>query len=186
MQAKMHLITLIPSPKIGADVKALKEEIKMRFGAKHALKLPAHLTLQRPFWVPDKKIELLHESLHNAAEKAESFPVNLNGFDCFSPRVIFIKITHPEPIIELQGVLQSALPSAVFLREKERQTNPIHPHITLATRDLQHNIFPLAWRAFKTREYQASFPVNSFRLFQHDGKYWHKAGDFSFEAKTKK
>lgn len=179
--AQLHLITLIPPRSIHREIKTLKEEIKTRFGAKHALKLPAHLTLQPPFWVHKKKERLLQDYLEEFSEKQLAFSVTLDGFGCFAPRVIFVTIANPEPIVNLQQNLQDALPPSVFLRETDRQAQPINPHLTLATRDLQRNIFPQAWKTFKDRAYKAHFQGESLVLFQHDGKSWHAASKFYFK-----
>jgi 2'-5' RNA ligase len=37
----------------------------------------------------------------------------------------------------------------------------LHPHITIATRDLDSSTFVKAWPHFKNREFKASFDVKS-------------------------
>ncbi len=180
VKRKLYLITLLPPAEIQADVKRFKEEIKEKFKAQHALKLPAHITLQRPFWVMDEQRDLLYRDLGNFVASRTPFTVQLKDFGCFTPRVIYVDVANPKPIIEFQQALQAALSDSVFLRSRERQIRPITPHMTVATRDLKKEVFPQAWDDFKTRHYSAQFSVDAVTLFQHDGKYWHSLAEFPF------
>ena len=46
------------------------------------------------------------------------------------------------------------------------------PHMTIAYRDLQPNLFKEAWKEYETNKYTAAFDVNNFHLLQHNGKAW--------------
>ena len=48
-QKNLYFIAIVPNLSVRGLIKALKEEMKERFNAKHALKSPAHITLQMPF-----------------------------------------------------------------------------------------------------------------------------------------
>jgi 2'-5' RNA ligase len=67
-----------------------------------------------------------------------------------------------------------------FSLNKQETFSKIHPHITLASRDLHHKQFPKAWADFKTREFTDYFSVENFSLLKHDGKIWHIYRDFNF------
>jgi 2'-5' RNA ligase len=41
----LYFIALLPPAGLRADIETLKEEMHRRFGARHALKAPAHLTI---------------------------------------------------------------------------------------------------------------------------------------------
>lgn len=178
----LRLITLLPSYEISQDIQAMKEEIKLRFAASHALKLPAHITLQSPFWIKETDSILLKNCLRNFAKNQYPFPIELDDFGSFPPRVIYVKISNPGSLTLLHSHLQEALSSNLFIDERQRQLH-IHPHLTLATRDLQENIFPQAWTAFKDKGYQASFMAEEITLFQHNGKTWRREDSFPFGAK---
>ncbi len=175
----LYLIALVPPQEILDDVLQIKNEFKLRYGASHALKLPGHITLQMPFWVQENNYISLKNHLDELSKKQHAFPITLDGFDSFPPRVIFIKITPHDAIVQLQLALQDALPITLFEYPKQRQTE-IHPHLTVATRDLQKNIFPQAWSDFKNRAYQASFIAKELILFRHTGKVWLKEAVFQF------
>lgn len=177
----LYLVALVPPQEILRDVQKIKEEFKSRFSASHALKLPGHITLQMPFWVTEVKESKLIKNLNEFSKNQSSFYVNLDGFGSFPPRVIFLRISSFDAIIQLQSRLQTALPTSLFAHPNQRQTK-IHPHLTVATRDLQENIFPQAWSEFKNRVYQASFKAQDLILFKHTGKVWHKEAVFQFEG----
>ena len=176
----LHLIAILPPLDIREDIKEMKEEIKSRFSSSHALKLPAHITIQSPFWVKETDSILLKDFLRNFSREQKPFPIGLDCFGSFPPRVIFVKISNHEPIFQLHEHLQSELPSSLFLSDKQRQLT-IHPHLTIATRDLQENIFPQAWAAFKEKRYQADFIADELTLFRHNGKTWQREESFPFD-----
>lgn len=175
----LYLIALLPPKEICEEIKAFKEEMKDRFNAKHALKLPAHITLQRPFWVEEHNENTLKENLETFVQTESPFSIDLNDFGCFTPRVIFVKISNHEPLIEMQTRLQKNLSLDIFQNQNNRQTK-IHPHITLASRDLQESVFPIAWNVFQNRKYAASFTIDNVVLFKHTGKIWLKEQVFYF------
>jgi len=176
----LYFLAIIPSEEICKRVKSLKLEIGEKYGAKQALKLPAHITLQIPFKIPETEEEKLIELLENFAENQNSFPLNLKDFGRFGQKVIFVNIEDHEPIKKLHANSQKML-AENFSFKKHEAFSKIHPHITLASRDLHYNEFPKAWADFKEREFQASFTAKSFTLLKHDGKQWHRHCKFKLE-----
>ena len=175
----LYFIALIPPETLCERIRLLKLEIADKFGAKHALKLPAHITLQIPFRIPDEEEFGLVELLRDFAAKQHSFTIKISGFKKFSNRVIFADIETKEPVIQLFERLQKLLATHLDLKDHEK-TNKIHPHFTLASRDLDHRSFPLAWADFKDREFQESFQATSISLLKHNGKSWDIFKEFEF------
>lgn len=175
----MYFIALIPPEEFCERIRLLKLEIAVKYGAKHALKLPAHITLQIPFRIPDKDEFRLVELLKDFASKQQRFKIKVSGFRKFSRRVIFADVETKQPVIELHERLQKLLAPHLGLKYQEK-TNKIHPHFTLASRDLDHRIFHLAWADFKDREFQGSFQATSIFLLKHNGKSWDTFKEFKF------
>ncbi|HKL35353.1 MAG TPA: 2'-5' RNA ligase family protein [Salegentibacter sp.] len=176
----LYFLAIIPSEEISKRIKSLKLEIAEKYNAKHALKLPAHITLQIPFKIPETEEKKLIASLKSFAENQESFPLNLKDFGRFGQKVIFINIEDHKELISLHADLQEILHNNFSLKKHETFSK-IHPHITLASRDLHYKQFPKAWEDFKSRSFAASFTVESFSLLKHDGKVWHRHRDFTFK-----
>lgn len=175
----LYFIALIPNPEIREKVRLLKEEMSERFQARHALKSPAHLTLQMPFKRPEEEEEATIGHLKDFAGRQEPLRVVLDGFDCFPPRVIYIKVSDHEPLIRLHSRLQSHLVRCMGFRSDEVQSR-FHPHVTIATRDLRKAAFREAWTEFESRPFVDSFCVSSLFLLKHNGRFWDIYREFGY------
>ena len=179
MTGKLYFIALIPGELLREKIKRLKLEIKDRFGARHALKSPAHITLQMPFRMDETTEEKWLSVLSHLAKRQTPFDVKLSGFGCFAPRVIYVKVAGYKEIIGLFEQLKQTLAENPVL-SGIRTTKELHPHMTLATRDLTKEMFELAWPGFKDRSFEDTFTAQSFFLLKHNGKYWDIYREFSF------
>ncbi|RXQ91543.1 2'-5' RNA ligase family protein [Ancylomarina salipaludis] len=179
-QRNLYFIALVPHSALRERVENLKKEMKDSFNAKHALKSPAHITLQMPFRSSTQTETKLIQTLEEFARQQDTFEINLSGFDCFEPRVIFIKISDHTPILSLHAKLIPDLANKIEIGEKEISQN-IHPHMTIATRDLSTQNFNKAWSKFKNREFKASFLCKSLFLLKHNGSFWDIYQEFLFK-----
>lgn len=123
------------------------------------------------------------ESLRNFAGKESEFQLELNNFDCFPPRVFFVKIVNHKPITELHGRFKNILHSEIGLQKNT--SFKFHPHMTIATRDLSAEAFEEAWPEFQNRKFEASFKVKSLFLLKHNGKFWEIYREFPFRDNDK-
>ena len=179
-QTNLYFIALIPHQELREQIKALKEEMKERFNAARALRSPAHITLQMPFRRSEEDEPYLIDTLQEFAVGQKKFMVKLSGFDCFSPRVIFVKVIEHEPIIAVHAQLKQFLTDKMDFKEKVI-TQYIHPHMTLASRDLSVAAFHSAWQEFERREFEASFISRSLFLLKHNGNFWEIYREFLFK-----
>lgn len=177
----LYFIALIAPARVRKDLENFKKEIKQKFGAKNALKLPAHITLQIPFRMEEKREASLIQKLQKFSEKQDIFNIDLLGFGKFSRNVIFVKLKKHEPVNELYTELQKMLSHKLELKENEKATR-FHPHLTIASRDLLRKDFPEAWASFKNRKYEASFTADRICLMKHNGKTWDIYRSFEFRA----
>ena len=175
----LYFIAIIPNVALRTIVKEFKEEMSKQFNAKHALKSQAHITLQMPFKRYEKEEATLIEALENFSKNETKFEILLNGFDCFPPRVIFLKVENHKPIIGLHERLKKILIDNLDFDKNER-TEKLHPHMTIATRDLKKEKFNLAWETFKEREFSVQFATSSIFLLKHNGKFWEIFREFQF------
>lgn len=175
---KLYFIAILPPEDIQEEIRKIKLEIKEEFGIQHALKLPAHFTLQIPFRRHENEEDLLLRNLQEFSEVHRSFQARLKDFDHFSNRVIFIPVEEPLPFKRLHKALQKMLLKIHDFAENEIVLK-IHPHITLATRDLNRRDFPKVWDHFRDRIYSAQFEAKDLVLFKHNGKTWDICRKFS-------
>jgi 2'-5' RNA ligase len=183
MPANLYLIALLPPPPLRDRVRALKEEMRDRFGASHALKSPAHITLQMPFRLGLEDEPGLLKLLEAWSRRQRPFAVKLMGFGSFPPRVIFIRIIDHNPVSALEGSLRELLAGEAHL-QIETSHQPFHPHMTIATRDLREPAFYQAWAEFKDRPFEAAFEVRSLFLLRHNGQFWEIYREFNFGEGT--
>ena len=179
MPATLYLIALLPPEPLRKLVRELKEEMRDRFGAGHALKTPAHITLQMPFRLETETKPDLMQLLEGFARRQKPFGIELQGFDAFPPRVLFIRIADHRPVSALESSLRATLAGEAAL-QIEGTGLPFHPHMTIATRDLSEPAFHLAWAEFKDRPFAAAFEVRSLFLLQHNGTVWEVCREFNF------
>lgn len=179
MPANLYLIALLPPEPLRARVLALKEEMRDRFGARHALKSPAHITLQMPFRLLPETEPVLLRLLEGFVGRQWPFGIDLQGFDAFPPRVLFIRIADHQPVSTLESSLRAALAGEAALQLGASDL-PFHPHMTIATRDLSEPAFYRAWAEFKDRPFEGAFGVHSLFLLKHNGQFWEVYREFNF------
>lgn len=167
----LYFAGLVPHDALLEEINDIKQEIKEKFGPKHALKLPPHITLQIPFNLPEAREPFMEKSLRDFSRHEKKTKIFLDGFAAFKPRVVYLKILNPEEIIVLQERLQEKLQKILDLKERELVTK-FHPHITLATRDVKKEIFTPLWQEFKERRFKSSFLARELVVFKHNGRTW--------------
>ncbi len=175
----LYFIALIPHSELRDEIRAVKEHMRDHYGAGHALKSPAHITLQMPFKRPPSEERGMCDALAGFALKEKPFNVELNGYGAFVPRVIFIKIVEPAPLKSLHVRLRDVLLTDLGFGPGEI-LNDLQPHITVATRDLAREAFSEAWQEMKNEEFISSFEVRSIFLLRHNGRNWDILEEFPF------
>ncbi len=117
------------------------------------------------------------------AENQGSFKIELQDFDAFRPKVIFL---HVKPTTRLTN-LQSELENYLTLREKyplKQESRPFHPHITIANRDLLRIDFPVAFEYFRKISYTKAFEATDIALLKHVNGEWKVEKRFAFGTPT--
>lgn len=171
----------MPDIKLREEIRAIKEEFSRNFSSSHALKSPAHVTLQMPFKkLPDNE-PLMMKVLKEFSAGEKPFTVELDGFGAFAPRVLFIKIKEHQAVAGLHSRLRNVLLTKMEFPQGEIM-NEVHPHITLATRDLSRDSFGKAWTLFENRKFTGSFTVSSLFLLKHNGRNWEILREFTFTS----
>lgn len=169
----LYFLAILPPEPLLSELSLLKKEVSERFDTIHSLKSPPHITLLRPFPASEVREARLKEQLQKLAGEFHSFSLRLSGFGHFGNRVVFIQPEFHPDLLALHSksikLFQEELP--VKLRQ-EVQSNPFHPHLTLAHRDLSPEQFELCWHWLNKKEYKSDFLVTSVALFKHNGKVW--------------
>jgi len=167
-----YFIALLPPAPLAAAIVALQQQMAAEYQSRKALNSPPHLTLQPPFTRPAAEQEQLAAALAAFARGRSPFPVQLDGFGAFPPRVIFLQPRPCPALLELQRDLQ-AYCAQIWALPVERR--PFRPHVTVAFRDLTPAAFRRAWSRWAEQPFAAEFLATALALLRHDGQRWQVA-----------
>jgi 2'-5' RNA ligase len=145
-----------------------------RLGDPNAERIPPHLTLLPPTFVPADALEEIEEHLRLVAAAEQAFDMRLRGSATFRPvsPVVFVPLV--QGISECER-LQAAVRAGPLTRELRF---PYHPHVTVA-HDLPPDDLDRAFEAVAS--YEAEFLVHGFSLFEQDADgTWRPLRDFVF------
>ena len=167
----LYFIAILPPPDLQNEVTEMKKYMSVNFSSKASLSSPPHLTLYPPFREKEEKELIIQKSLRDFSQDQKPFEVKLNGFGCFKPKTIFIKPEENIFLNTLHSNLLKHLKSTINLFDPQNDKS-YHPHMTIATRDLQKSFFMKSWEEFRVKEFIRTFEVNSIVLLKHNGKLW--------------
>ncbi len=174
---KKYFIAIVPPKAILQKIELIKLELFTQNGLKGALRSPAHITLHRPFeWKVEKEVELI-ESLKEF-KFDRSFSIELQNYNCFQPRVIFIDVKKNQDLNDLHLKLSGYARRQLKLLNEFQDMRGFQPHVTIAFRDLKKQLFYKLWDYYKTQEFDASFDFSGFCLLRLDAK-WEIIKEFS-------
>ena len=153
-----------------SELQRWREEL----GDPNACGIPPHVTLLPPTRLAGQDLPVVEEHLQHVASCERPFRVHLRGTASFRPvsPVVFVPLV--EGIADCERVEQRVRSGPL---ERELRF-PYHPHVTVA-HDLDEPGLDRAFAALK--DYEASFPVWGFTLFEQDrGGVWRPQRDFPF------
>lgn len=159
-----------------SKVEAIKQDLYEQYGLKGALRCPAHITLHRPFvWDENKEDRLV--SLLKAFQGGESFGIQLQNFNVFAPRVVYVDLK-PQPALEnLHKQLVKYVKQNLHLFNEADDLRGFHPHVTVASRDLKKKEFSLLHERFSRSAFECQFKVEAFSLLKLQAR-WQVLADF--------
>jgi 2'-5' RNA ligase len=172
---KVYFMALLPDPGIQEEVTQFKQAAQERFSSSQALKSPAHITLIPPFRTDRTDFS----ALQTAAIAQKPFLVQLQHFNRFGSRVIFVDVVPDTALLNCQTRLADFCASQFDIVPDSR---PFHPHMTVAFKDLKQAVFPDAWSYFSSQTYERTFTAQGLTLLVHTGQRWQVDQTFAFPA----
>jgi 2'-5' RNA ligase len=178
-----YIAIIIPEP-LQSEITALKTAIHQRFGAKIALKSPAHITLFPPFRWEITNEKALKTAIDAFAfsffekrgppeeESGQAIRINLKNFGFFRKSTVFIQPETNESLSILRGSLLDYLSMHINLRDEKDAARPFHPHITLVNRDISETDFDLIWGEYARKTFEADFSVDTISLLRKGEERW--------------
>ena len=175
----MYYIAVLPPLAIREEIRGFKEEVRARFNSGHALRSPAHITLQMPFHFEEAQEPILFEKLAELAREFTPVDCILDGFGHFGNSVIYVDVLAGRELSDFRRLLQDMLRASFGFSERQLPGR-FHPHITIANRDLTRENFQPCMDAFKDRKYYREFPATGYALLKHHGDHWQICREFPF------
>jgi 2'-5' RNA ligase len=166
-----YFIAVVPEGSVQEKVTDIKLELLKQFNLKYALKSPAHITLKMPFLWNQAKEEKLIKQLETACQDVVPFVVELNQFDRFGQRVIFVNVKESDTLLTVQKKLVSFCKTNLKLHLELSDIN-YHPHMTIAFKDLKQAKFFDYWSFVKPLPLQLNFEVNNIALLKKITGTW--------------
>ncbi|MFA8301288.1 MAG: 2'-5' RNA ligase family protein [Hyphomicrobiales bacterium] len=180
MKDQLYFLGIIPPKSIFNEIEAYKTYIAKNYGAHHALRSPAHITVLSPFFLQNGTLD---EAIKNIGEKVYSydpFDVKLYGFDHFGERVIYVNVVKNEELAQFQDQIHKEIFAEGYIKAAPIR-NEFHPHITIAFKDIKSYHFAKIWRYFFKIRYRRSFPVNNIHLLQYGNNRWLSIKEFKLK-----
>ncbi len=171
MSKELYFLAICPTDRLKEEVYQKKLEISQKYNTNGAFRSSAHITLQMPFKLGQKKAIVLEQDLIKFADKISPFEIELNGFGAFEPRVVYIAVEDNENLNNLHKELESVLKKNQIFNSTHKNRG-FHPHITIAFRDLKKRDFYPLWEEVKNKEFKRSFEANGLMLYRHNGSEW--------------
>lgn len=171
MNRSLFFFALIPEARFSEKVRALQEELKARFALTYSLRIVPHITLQAPFECQQVDQHKLETCIDLIAKKVRPMKLNAQNFGSFIDSVIYVNIAHNAELMELQEWLANTLEAQSCLSASQRNNDYI-PHITLAHRDLDTNLFKEVWDFVNQQLMNETFEIEKLVAFNHEGGKW--------------
>ena len=167
---KLYLIAIKLPEDLNRKILFIKKEIARDFLSKHSLRLPAHITLQKPFHYVNEIF--LIDRLGAFKTNLPRFELKLKGFGAFIPRVIYVAVDESRHLVHLHQQLGKWLLSEMEFEQNLVNLTSFTPHVTVAYRDLTRQNFTAAWKRYGNQDFSAGFVLKENDLWRHNGKQW--------------
>jgi 2'-5' RNA ligase len=179
----LYFTAILCPDNLSQKIKAIQRSVAEKYNSRHALKSPPHITLVPPFRMNIGECIQLRETLSSFMQSRTPFELSLQEFNCFeNNKVIYINVVGNTALTRLFSELAEFTAKNLNSLVKRKHQN-FTPHITIASRDLNSEMFAAAWKEFKEEQFRETFEVNSIFLLRHTGIEWIPITEFMFDAR---
>jgi 2'-5' RNA ligase len=172
-----YFIAILPPGNISSYITKVKETIVKTYNSKAALSSPPHITLVPPFEIEEGKEEELTDLLTEFSKQQSPFPITLNGYGSFPPKVIFMDVEYQVKLENLYTSLNSYL---LYNGVVQKMPGDFHAHITVAFKDLTENNFHAAWVEYSKKKPYFKWKCDDLSLLKYEDNHWTIKRNFIF------
>lgn len=156
------------------------EDLGDRYHTRTARAAP-HITLQPPFLWPIESVETLEGAIDQVASTQYPMSIQLSGFGCFAPRVIYIDVVKTPELLEMQNTLMTRMEKMLGSVDTKAQNRSFSPHVTVASRKMNPRVFKQAWGELEKRAVNVEFVCDRLTLLIHNTQRWNTHQSFQMQ-----
>jgi 2'-5' RNA ligase len=168
---QLYFVALVLPEWLNKEVLVYKKIMFERFGCQVGLNSPAHITLVPPFRLAKTNEEGLLADAHRVNEGQSPLLLETNNISAFPPRTLFVDVEPNEGLYALKQKTDECFSSQDIYKVKIDR-RPFHPHITIATRDLDRKQFYEAWSELKDVPFRRKWVGEKISVLRHNGAKW--------------
>lgn len=168
---QLYFIAIILPQYLDDKILAYKNFMLEKFNCKVGLKSPAHITIVPPFRMDQNKEADLLKAVKNITINFSSFSIATKNFSAFAPKTIFIDVEPNENLNHLKNLSGNYFSQhPEYLIQLDQR--PFHPHITIATRDIDKKDFKEARSFFINKIFKEEWLATGLSVLKHNQKKW--------------
>lgn len=146
----------------------LELELCKKFGLCWGLKQPPHITIKCPF--ETKELDKFTNYLQDLSKNVKSFEIELEDFNYFEPKVIFLDVKENPKLKKLHFKIIKDLKEKFCIEPHQFEGNKIKFHSTLAVIDVTKQKFLRAKKYLEKYKPKLKFKAKSIGIFYYLGK----------------
>jgi len=168
-----YFLAILPPSEISKEIMAFQKEIEESFGAKHAQKVPPHLTVVPPFDASEIQVSTFTRNLQSflKTEAVNDIELCLDNFQRFESRTLFVDVAENERLEKLCKDIKLLFNQEKIINQRVEKHFFV-PHITLANKDLKKRAFNQLWEEYRERKYQRSFIFTEITVLKKEEEMW--------------
>lgn len=155
----------------------LRKEVFNHFGAGSS-KLYAHFTIKSPFEY-NGSIKDLEEMLFHFSKSNNAEPYNINGFDHFDNRVIFMAVNMSDEAKRVHDKLIEEISSLPYINFQDKDGKDKTFHVTVASKKLSDK-FQCVWDYCNSKECSFCCMFDNVRIYKWDINAWKLYREYKF------
>eukprot|EP00892_Ulva_mutabilis_P009486 jgi/Ulvmu1/690/UM010_0062.1 len=128
---------------------------------------PPHITLIPPFRMEQANLPALETTLTAFAGGCAPVQIDLRGFGCFEPRVLYIDVVRGE-VMGVKERLDAAVQGQCAFVPMERRS--FTPHVSIASKRVTPESFEEAWAYLHDQDFEATWLGSEISLLKFNGR----------------
>lgn len=171
-----YVIVCVVKGEAGDFNNKLRKDIYEKFKAKSS-KLPAHFTIKAPFEY-DGSIVDLEDNLESFCKKEKSQPFQMNAYDHFDNRVIYMNVNMSKGGKELHDRIIEEIDKSPYINFTKTDGKDKVFHVTLSSKKLAP-IYDEVWNYVSQYKFDFKCSFDNITIYKWEDNTWKVHREFS-------